>query len=111
MSEEFTSDEVDIVESTLLERYGKAMSPQLADVELRLHPDDRELAERPALYWEDGDCHFIICKLGNNRFRSQFFYRGHQQYGTGRDEYDDLYHCAVTLLQVQADHQAQQAGN
>jgi hypothetical protein len=27
-------------------------------------------------------------------------------YGTGVEEYDDLSECAVTLLQVQADHVA-----
>jgi hypothetical protein len=29
-------------------------------------------------------------------------------YGTGVEEYDDLSECAVTLLQVQADHKAVQ---
>ena len=111
MSEEFNPDEINIVEATLIERYGKAVGAELADVELRLSKGDRELVERPAVYWEEGDCHFVICKLGENHFRSQFFYRGHQQFGTGREDYDDLHHCAVTLLQVQADHQAQEAGN
>ncbi len=111
MSEEFTPDEINIVEEVLIERYGKAVGAELADVELRLHKDDRELVERPAVYWEEGECHFVICKLGKNQFRSQFFYRGHQQFGTGREDYDDLHHCTVTLLQVQADHQAQEAGN
>ncbi len=111
MSEDFTPDEISIVESTLLERYGRQVPAELADVELRLHPDDRELVERPALYWESGECHFVIAKVGKNQFRSQFYYRGHQQYGTGRENYDDLHNCAVTLLQVQADHQAEQEGN
>jgi len=111
MSEEFSPDELSIVESTLLERYGTQVAVELADVELRLHPDDRELVERPALYWEAGDCHFVIAKLGKHQFRPQFYYRGHQQYGTGRDDYDDLHHCTLTLLQVQADHQAERDGN
>lgn len=35
MSKEFTVDEVNVVESTLLERYGKVILPQMANVELR----------------------------------------------------------------------------
>jgi hypothetical protein len=31
-------------------------------------------------------------------------------YGTGRDEYDDLEQCTLTLLRVQADHEKQSAG-
>lgn len=108
-TQDFTSEELSIAETTVMERYGHAVPIELADVEIRLHPDDRELVERPAIYWEMGDCHFVICKVGKNRFRSQFFYRGHQQFGTGREEYDDLHHCVTTLLQVQADHAAQLA--
>ncbi len=40
-------------------------------------------------------------------FRSQFFYSEAEQYGTGRDEYDDIGTCVLTLLQVQSDHERQ----
>ena len=42
------------------------------------------------------------------RYRCQFYYRVHQMYGTGEEEYDDLSECMVTLLQVQADYAASQ---
>jgi len=35
---------------------------------------------------------------------SQFFYRIHQQYGTGIEEYDEIEDCIISLLRVQADH-------
>lgn len=106
---DFTDNELWIIKSTLQERYGEAPEVQLAETELRLDLGRTELTMCPAAYWEVGKCHFVIAKTGDNRFRCQFFYRVHQMYGTGRDEYDDLTECVVTLLQVQADHHAKEA--
>jgi hypothetical protein len=50
----------------------------------------------------------VVVKTGDRRYRCQFFYRIHQMYGTGIEEYDDLTECVVTLLQVQADHHARE---
>lgn len=51
----------------------------------------------------------MVCKTGENKFRCQFFYSEAEQYGTGRDEYDDFGTCVLTLLQVQSDHERQLA--
>ena len=104
---EFTTQELDIIKQTLFERYGQIVEIQLADVDLRLNPGDRELVSCPAVYWEARSCHFIISKLGNQRFQCQFYYSGSEQFGTGIKDYDDIGICVVTLLQVQADHETQ----
>jgi len=106
--DDFSDAEIKAVEDTLQERYGTAVATELADVELRLDPADRTLTTCPALYWEDGECHFVACKIRNNRFYCQFYYRGYDQYGTGIREFNDLIECVVTLLRVQADHQLKQ---
>jgi len=106
---DFADSELWIIKSTLQERYGETPDVQLAETELRLDLSRSELSPCPAAYWEVDGCHFIIAKSGDNRFRCQFFYRIHQMYGTGRDEYDDLAECVVTLLQVQADKQIKDA--
>lgn len=103
---EFSDDEIKIVSDALAERYGETKNLQLADVDLRLSKDDSELAERPALYWEDGECHFLIAKLGPFRYHNQFFYRDNEQFATNRDDYDDILDCTVTLLRLQADHRS-----
>lgn len=104
---DFSDNEINIVSDALTERYGEAKDLQLADVELRLSQGGNELTEYPALYWFDGQCHFLIAKLGPFRYHNQFFYQGHEQFGTSRDDYDDILDCAVTLLRLQADHQSQ----
>ncbi|MCW9025039.1 MAG: hypothetical protein OQK73_10210 [Gammaproteobacteria bacterium] len=101
---DFSEVELKLVRDTLKERYAEEKELGLADVELRIYPDDRELTECPALYWEDKDCHFILAKTGKEEYFSQFFYGSREQFGTGRERYDDLHTCLVTLLQVQADH-------
>jgi hypothetical protein len=63
------------------------------------------MTECPALFWQDGKANFVVIKVGEGHYRSQFYYRVHQQYGTGIEEYDDLTECIITLLQVQADHE------
>ena len=109
--EDFTKSELWIINTTLQERYSKSIDVQLADIELRVNPYATELTPCPAAGWDDDDgCHFIVCKSGDNRYRAQFYYRVHQMYGTGVEEYDDLSECMVTLLQVQADYVANQDG-
>jgi len=96
-----------IVADTVKQRYGQPLDIEEAEVELRLDPHSSELTPCPALYWAHDGVNFIISKVGDRRYRAQFFYRVHRQFGTGIDEFDDLSECAVTLLQVQADHAAQ----
>ena len=108
---DFSDTELWTIRSTLQERYGSAPEIQLAETEMRLDPAGIELAPCPAAYWEADNCHFVVAKTGDRRYRCQFFYGIHQMYGTGIDEFDDLTECAVTLLQVQADHHAQAHSN
>ena len=63
----------------------------------------------PTLYWSERGAHFVVFKVGDARFRCQFFYSDADHYGTGRDEYDDLSFCVRTLLQVQSDHERESA--
>jgi hypothetical protein len=102
---DFTEAEVWTIQTTLNERYKEEMELQLAEGEIRLSTTDRELTVCPAAYWEHENCHFIIFKAGEERYRCQFFYRVHQQYGTNIHEFDDLAECTVVLLQTQADHE------
>ncbi|MBF0470956.1 MAG: hypothetical protein HQL48_06230 [Gammaproteobacteria bacterium] len=106
---DFNKNELWIIENTLEERYRRKMETQLADSELRLNPHSSTLTPCPTLFWSDGDANFVIVKIGDGRYRCQFFYRVHQQFGTGIDEYQDLAECMVSLLQVQADHHAKQS--
>ncbi len=95
------------VETTLKERWPEQnLEIQLADVEIKMYPQDRELTVCPAVFWEVGSTSFVIIKVAEKAYRSQFYYRGFQQYGTGKTEYDDITDCVVTTLQVHADKEA-----
>ena len=106
---DFNKNELWVINSTLEERYGAKVALQFADSEMRLNPHSTELTPCPALFWEHDDASFVIVKVAETRYRTQFFYRVHQQYGTGIEEYDDLTDCIVSILQVQADFMAQKA--
>ena len=104
---DFTEAEQWAVETTRKERWPeKDLEIQLADVEIRMYPQDRELTVCPAIFWEAGPTSFVIIKVAERTYRSQFYYRGFQQYGTGKAEYDDITDCVVTMLQVHADKEA-----
>ena len=102
---DFTDAERWCVDTALTERYCRKVEVEQAEIELRLDPALPRLILCPALYWKEG-AQFVICKVGDKRYRCQFFYSGREQYGTGREEYDDLAECVVTLLQLQAEHAA-----
>jgi len=105
---DFNESELWVVRSTLEERYRAPKPFELAEADVRLQPSDHQTAEVPAIYWEDGETHFVIVKTGMERYRCQFFFRVHQQYGTGIEEYDNISECVTSLLQVQADFIAKQ---
>ncbi len=109
---DITDTERWIVQTTLKERYGRALEIDLADADVRLHPSDRELTPCPVIFWRaDDGCNFVIFKTGERRYRCQFFYQPYKQMGTGVDEYDDLSECAVAILQAQADFAAERRGD
>ena len=108
---DISDSETWVIRTTLRERYQEDVELQIADSEIRLRPSDRTLTSCPVWYWQHGECHFIIFKTGTRKYRSQFFYRPYQQYGTGKREYDDIAECTVALLQAQADHEAKERGD
>jgi hypothetical protein len=102
---EFNKNELWIIQDTLKQRYRKDAEVELVDVEMRLSPHSTVLTPCPAVYWQDDGANLLIVKIDEGHYRSQFFYRVHQQFGTGVEDYTDLTECVVTLLQVQADNQ------
>jgi len=98
------------VEALLQRRYGAPVALELADSELLLDPAANETTTCPTLYWTRRGAHFVVFRVATGRYRCQFFYTDADHYGTGRDEYDDLETCVLTLLQVQADHERDSAG-
>lgn len=106
---DFTEAERKSVNVLLLERYGKLVPIQLADSELQLGIDPVDLSLCPTIYWNERGAHFVLCKVGESRYRCLFFYSDAEQFGTGREEYDNIDTCVLTLLQVQSDHERQLA--
>ena len=106
---DFTDSEFQLVSQILLERYSRLVPLQSADVELQLDPANETLTTCPSLYWNELGAEFIVSKLADQRFRCQFFYSADEQFGTGRDFYDNLGDCVTNVLQIQADHHATRA--
>ena len=107
---DFTDAEQRHVETLLTRRYATPVAIELADSELLLDPADDEMTVCPTIYWSRRGAQFVVFKIGEGRYRCQFFYSDADHYGTGRDEYGDLETCVLTLLQVQADHERESAG-
>jgi len=105
----FNEAELKLANQTLVERYGRAVPIETAEAEIGLG-DDGELDTCPVLYWEERGAHFVVFKIADSRYRAQFFYSEAQQFGTGKDSFDNLGDCLVTVLQVQSDHESQMAG-
>ena len=102
---DFDDTELWVIRSAVTERYGKTVDIELADSELRLDPDSPALTSCPTVFRTERGANFVIYKVGKNQFRSQFFYSIREQFGTGREVYDNLAECVTILLQVQADHE------
>ncbi len=106
---DFTDAELAIIREAVAKRYGKPIEIELADSELRLDPDVPVLTTYPTVFLSEHNANFVICKLGAQHYRCQFFYSPREQFGTGHESYDNLQQCVTVLLQVQADHERQLA--
>ena len=106
----FTDRELNLVRQTLRERYGADTPVEVADAELMLDQLTQALDTCPTVTWQERTANFVVSKTGDNRFRCQFYYIETEQFGTGKDEYDNLGDCLITLLQVQADHELTRQG-
>jgi uncharacterized protein YegP (UPF0339 family) len=102
---DFTETELWAIRTALNERYGKEVEIQLADSELRLNPESTTMTSCPTAFWSESGTNFVIFKIDEGEYRNQFFYRNREQFGTGREYYDNIAECVTTLLQVQADHE------
>ena len=70
---EFTETELWTVRTALSERYGKSIELRLTDSELRLNLESTTLTPCPTIFWAEGGVNFIIFKVGESEYRSQFF--------------------------------------
>ena len=102
---DFTDTELWVARSAINERYGKTVATDLADSELRLDRESTVLTLCPTLFWTERASSFVVFKVGESRYRCQFFYSAHEQYGTGREVYEDIGECVTHVLQLQADHE------
>ncbi len=107
---EFGSNERQLVGQLLAERYGRPVTVEEVDVELRLDPATEYLTACPALYWNERGAEFIVTKVGDSRFRCQFQYSDSEQFAPSQGVFDELIGCVVTLLKLQADHEQTRAG-
>jgi hypothetical protein len=107
---DYSDKEVKIAQQSINECYGKEIALQLADAEICPDTSARELIEVPALFRAERDASFEIGRLDKSKYRSQFFYRGYQRFGTGHQVFDDIGNRVITSLQVQANHEARENG-
>jgi hypothetical protein len=107
---DFTEIERKLVAQTLLERYGRDIAIESGDAEIELVAESGQLDTCPVLYWEERGAHFVIFKLAESRYRAQFYYSDTLQFGTGKEAFENLGDCVITVLQVQSDHESQMKG-
>ena len=109
--QDFFPQEKELVQTTLLERYGRVVTLQPVEVELQIDPKTHEPTTCAALYWNDGDAEFVLARMiafagAAPIYRAQFFYGDDEAFGTGHSNYGNLGDCVISILQVQSEHEA-----
>ena len=89
----FDDSELWVIRVTLRERYGEEREYELADCELQLDPSDPTLT----LFWSARDCNFVVFKVAEQHSVVSSLYGGHEQFGTGQKQYNDLAASVTTL--------------
>ena len=114
---EFTDAEIAATREMLVQRYRKEVELHLADSEVCLDTGALDAADGapgtvscPTVYWHERGANFVVFKCGLSRFRTQFFYTPHEQFGAGIAEYNHLDECVAAVLQTQSDHERAREG-
>lgn len=111
---EFSTADIKLVRSTLQERFGAQVADAVeikeVETEIRLSHADRELTVCPALFWIVGDCAFVLSRTGLAEYRAMFYYSVKDRFGTGRETYDNLGDCVISLLKVQEEEDTRRRG-
>lgn len=102
---EFDARERRALEAAMIFRYGQPAGLQDAEIELKLHAGTESLTRCPGAYWNERGVQFVVCKTGDKRYRSYFFYTDNEQYRIGEHDYDNIEDCVRNLLQLQTDHE------
>lgn len=100
---DYTEAEINAIKQTLKQRYREDIEIHLADCELQPDLNEKEIVERPAIFWQVQGCNFIIIKRDDERFEGRFFYNPEKQFGNGQQLYKDVVNCVLSLLRCQAD--------
>ena len=87
---DFSDTNVWIIQTTVNERYCGEVTLERGVVEIRRPTDECVLITCPVFYRPGAWCEIAIIKAGAGSYRSQFYYRGYEMFGTGQVEYDDL---------------------
>lgn len=107
---DFTDAELHHIREMLTRRYRKDIEIELATCELILDKNSNDLVAYPTVFWYQRGSNFVVYKTGMDTFRARFFYTPHEQYGTGKDEYNQLDECVAAVLQTQEDHEREGGG-
>jgi len=107
---DFSPSDLKLVQATIKERFGQEAEIKEAETEIRLSPGDRELTVCPALFWIVGDCAFVLSRTGPAEYRAMFYYSVKDRFGTGKETYDNLGDCVISLLKVQEEEDAKRRG-
>ncbi len=107
---DFSDNEIDLIRDIVHKRYQKDVELHLADSEVKLDGRSEVLISCPTVFWHQRNCNFVILKVADEKFRTQFFYTPDEHYKTAISEYQDLTQCVQALLQSQSDHERERAG-
>lgn len=115
---EFSDAELANIREMLFQRYRAEVEIHLADSEIRVEKNATQNDEQnhdntltcPTVYWHARGANFVVFKIADDHYRTQFFYTPHDQFGTGIDDYNNLDECVAAVLQTQADHERERDG-
>ena len=99
MIPEFEDHELALAAELLELRFGRPMAFELAEAQLPADPPPAPPVACPALFWEVRGAQFVVCKIGDARYRGQAFDASGQPIGAIEDdEHVDLGDCIDALL-------------
>ena len=103
-SKGFSDQELHQIKQALFAHYQTDIQIRLAQSEVSIDSENKRSIQCPTVFWHAHDTNFMVIKIEENIFRSQFFYTPLDQHDGGINNYQNVAQSVEGIIHAQGEH-------
>ena len=103
-SKGFSDQELHQIKQVLFAHYQSDIQIRLANSEVLIEDENQRNTQCPTVFWHVHDTNFMVIKVEEDTFRSQFFYTPLEQHDGGTNNYREVTESVKGIISAQEEH-------